>query len=82
MTTRLSSPRLLLIFEDMDKTTHTEDQFVNEFRKLMYEKYRINIDKGNMRKQYLVARRSYTSGEKVEDLVSKIGEMFHLLERR
>lgn len=66
----------------MNKDTHTEAQYVEEFRRLLYEKYRVDIDKGLMKKKYIISRKSYILGEHVEDVVANTAEMFKLIERR
>lgn len=66
----------------MNKDTHTEAQYVEEFRRLLYDKYRVDIDKGQMKKKYIISRKSYITGENVEDVVAKTAEMFKLIEKR
>jgi len=66
----------------MNKDTHTETQYVEEFRRLLYDNYRVDIDKGPLKKKYIIARKSYILGENVEDVVANTAEMFKLIQRR
>ena len=66
----------------MNKDTHTEAQFVEEFRRLLYDNYRVDIDNGQLKKKYIIARKSYILGESVDDVVNSTAEMFNLIKRR